>query len=406
MSHPAPVPLDRPLRLGIACYPTFGGSGVIATEIGLAMAARGHQVHFVCYDTPRRFTQRDGVSFHGVEVRDYALFHHSTYALALASKLVEVSRWEGLDLIHVHYAVPHATSALLAKDILGAAAPKVVTTLHGTDVTLIGTDPSYLPITRYSIERSDAVTVPSAFLREETRIRVDLPELPIEVIPNFVDTDRFQPPDARDPGRMRRLFASSGGDAECLSNGAPTLIHVSNFRPVKRIDDVISVFAAVNARHPCRLVLIGDGPERSLAEARVRALGLHARVRFLGKLEDFVCILQHCDVFLLPSESESFGVAALEAMSVGVPVVASRVGGLPEVVVHGETGFLEPLGDVEAMAAATLSIIGDPERRDVMGRAARQRALTHYRLGPMTARYEDCYRRVLGQAGGTRRTDA
>ncbi len=325
------------------------------------------------------------------------MFQHPPYALALASKLVEVSTWANLDVIHVHYALPHATSALLAGQILGPRAPKVVTTLHGTDITIVGTDPSYLPITRYSVERSDAVTVPSRYLRDTTRELLDLPGLPIEVVANFVDCARFSPPERRDRRRIAQLFALLGGPVDDAVRDAPTLVHVSNFRPVKRVHDVLAVFERVNAQLPARLLMIGDGPDRSGVEARVRALGLHPRVRFLGRQDDFVEALRDSDVFLLPSRSESFGVAALEAMACGVPVVASEVGGLPEVVAQGETGRLVACGDVEGMARAVLDIVSDPERRERYGALARERAVTLFQGGPAMDRYEACYRRVLAR---------
>ena len=388
---------DAPLNIGIVCYPTYGGSGVIAAEVGLGMAHRGHCVHFIGTDPPRRLDATAGVAFHSVEVQDYPVFQHPPYALALASKLVEVSTWANLDVIHVHYALPHATSALLAGQILGPRAPKVITTLHGTDITIVGTDPSYLPITRYSVERSDAVTVPSRYLRDTTRELLDLPGLPIEVIANFVDCARFSPPERRDRQRITRLFAALGGPVDDAAADAPTLVHVSNFRPVKRVHDVLAVFERVNAVRPARLLMIGDGPDRSSVEARVRTLGLHPRVRFLGRQDDFVDALRDSDVFLLPSRSESFGVAALEAMACGVPVVASEVGGLPEVVAQGETGWLVACGDVEGMARAVLDIVGDPERRDRLGVLARERAVALFQDGPAVDRYEACYRRVLAQ---------
>lgn len=390
----APDP-ERPLNIGIACYPTYGGSGVIATEIGLAMAARGHRVHFLCYDTPRRYVPSDGVYFHGVEMRDYPLFQHGTYGIALASKMVEVATWERLDVLHVHYAVPHATSAYLARQVLGPRAPRVVTTLHGTDITLVGSDPSYLPITRFAILASDAVTAPSEFLRVETHARLDLPGLPIEVIPNFVDTERFTPPTTRETARVARLFATHGGVDPSLPEDAPTLVHVSNFRPVKRIGDVVATFARVNETLPCRLLMVGDGPERSRAEAAIRELGLWGRTLFVGRQDELVDLLQHADVFLLPSETESFGVAALEAMSAGVPVVASDVGGVAELVERGVSGLLAPVGDVEGFARATLDILTTPGRRDAFGAAARARAVGLFHKEPMVARYEASYRAVL-----------
>ncbi|HEY7955315.1 MAG TPA: N-acetyl-alpha-D-glucosaminyl L-malate synthase BshA [Polyangia bacterium] len=369
----------EPLRIGITCYPTFGGSGIVATEIGLSLARRGHQVHFICGGVPWRLDGFvDNVFFHEVEARDYPLFDHP-YALALASKMVEVATYEKLDLFHVHYAIPHATSAHLARQILGPAAPRLVTTLHGTDITVVGHERSFLPITRFSIAASDAVTVPSQYLKDATYELLGLPgEVPIEVIPNFVDTDEYAP-GPRAPGAPRRL------------------VHNSNFRPLKRVGDVVEVFARVHREIPCELVLIGDGPDRSTVELKVRELGLTRAVKFLGKQLHFVEVLQGADAFLLPSASESFGLAALEALSCGVPVVASDVGGLAEVITDGETGFLRPLGAVDQMAEAVLRLLRDEPLRLRMSQAARASAIARFPREPMVARYEACYRRVLGR---------
>jgi N-acetyl-alpha-D-glucosaminyl L-malate synthase BshA len=390
---------DQPLRIAIVCYPTYGGSGVIAAEIGMAMARRGHLVHFIGTDPPRRFTATPGAAFHRVEVRDYPVFQYPPYTLALASRMVEVATSANLDILHVHYAIPHATSAFLAAAVLGPRSPKIVTTLHGTDITVIGADPSYTPVTRLSVERSDAVTVPSRFLADATRAVLDLPGLDIEVIPNFVDCAQFVPPRARQPERIRDLFERTGGPTDDAVADAPTLVHVSNFRPVKRVHDVLAVYERVNAVLPCRLLMIGDGPDRAGVEARARSQGLEPRVRFLGRQDDLVPLLQHCDVFLLPSETESFGVAALEAMACGVPVVASDVGGLPDLVDGDEGGHLVPCGDVDGMARAVLSLLAPGERREQAGHHARARAVTHFQDGPLLDAYEACYRRVLGRQG-------
>jgi N-acetyl-alpha-D-glucosaminyl L-malate synthase BshA len=377
------------ISIGITCFPTFGGSGLIATEIGLAMARRGHRVHFVARDLPVRLHlgAAENVLFHEVTESDYPVLQDSSpYAIALASKMIEVATYERLDVLHVHYAVPHATAAWMAREVLGPRAPRIVTTLHGTDITLVGADPCHLPITRFSILKSDAVTAPSEFLRRATWANFDIPDdFPIEVIPNFVDTDEYVP--RGDRGRLRCYLPGLGDE--------PVLFHTSNFRPVKRIGDVVSVFAAVNREVPCRLVLVGDGPERSPAERRLRELGLHDRVACLGKQEAFADLLAAADVFLLPSETESFGLAALEALSCGVPVVASDVGGLPEVVDHGATGFLAPIGDVQAMAGRVLELLRDPARRRAFGERARSRALERFRLEPAIDRYEALYRRLI-----------
>jgi N-acetyl-alpha-D-glucosaminyl L-malate synthase BshA len=381
------------LRIGITCYPTFGGSGIVATEVGLALARRGHLVHFIASEVPGRLdTFQDNVFFHAVEVRDYPLFDHP-YTLALASKMVEVATWENLDLLHVHYAVPHATSAYLARQILGARAPRLVTTLHGTDITLVGNDPSFLPITRFSIEQSDALTTPSAFLREATYDNLGIDRgRAIDVIPNFVDTRAFAPA-PRDFRAIAHLFPCTRGAAPC---SPPVVIaHNSNFRPLKRVEDVVRVFAAVRARRPALLVLVGDGPDRSRTEALVRELGLAADVCFLGKQLAFQPVLAQADVFLLPSQTEAFGLAALEAMACGVPVVATRVGGVPEVVVDGDSGLLFPPGDVAAMSDGVLALLDDPARRDRMAKAARARAETEYQPAPMIDRYLEIYERTL-----------
>lgn len=385
--------MTAPLNLAITCFPTFGGSGMIATEIGLAMADRGHRVHFIARDLPVRLhgmTRK--VLFHEVTESDYpALFHSGTYPLALASKMIEVASYERLDILHVHYAVPHATAAWMAREVLGDKAPRIVTTLHGTDTTLVGIDPNYLPITRFSILRGDAVTTPSEFLRRATweGFGISPEDCPIDVIPNFVDTERYTP--VRDRSHLKLLFPD-------LAENEPVLVHVSNFRPVKRIGDVVAVFTEVHRRRPCRLVMIGDGPERSPAERRLRELGLEDRVAFLGKQESFAALLAATDVFLLPSEQESFGLAALEALSCGVPVVASNVGGIPEQVEHGKTGYLAPVGDVPAMAGHVLALVEDPERWRLFSRRAREHVLEHFQLAPAIDRYEALYRRLAAGA--------
>ena len=383
--------MNAPLNVAITCFPTFGGSGMVATEIGLAMADRGHRVHFIARDLPVRLHGANRkVIFHEVTETDYpALQQSGTYPIALASKMIEVANYERLDILHVHYAVPHATAAWMAREVLGHKAPRVVTTLHGTDTTLVGIDPSYLPITRFSIMRSDAVTVPSAYLRRATWKGFDIPEsVPIDVISNFVDTARYAP--VRDRACLRPLFPA-------LREPEPVLIHISNFRPVKRIADVVAIFTEVHKRRPCRLVMIGDGPERSPAERMLREKGLEGRVAFLGKQDRFEELLAAADVFLLPSEQESFGLAALEALSCGVPVVASDLGGIPELVTHGETGFLAPLGDVQAMAQHVLTLVEDAERWMGFSRRARARVLEHFQKEPAIDRYEALYRQLLAR---------
>lgn len=383
------------MNIGITCYPTFGGSGVVATEIGIALASRGHKVHFISYDIPRRLTSfTDNVFFHEVEVREYSLFEFQPYALSLASKMVEVSTYEELDLIHVHYAVPHATSAYLAKQILHGKAPKIITTLHGTDITLVGQDRGYLPITRFSILQSDAVTAPSQFLRRATYDKLNIPSsFPIEVIPNFVDLNRFKPHQVADTiNPAAKLLGACP-----RSSDTKILIHVSNFRPLKRVPDIIRAFALIHEQVKSHLVLIGDGPERSQAELLARELKIEKKVCFLGKQEAFIPWLQHADVFLLPSEMESFGLAALEAMSCGVPVVASSAQGISEVVIDGETGFLSAVGDYEALARNCLKILQNPDLQREFGQKARKRAEEHFNQEKIIDAYEEFYNKVLGK---------
>ena len=381
------------LKIGIVCYPTFGGSGVVATEVGLALAHRGHRVHLLSYDVPSRLDRFvENVVFHEVATRSYPLLDEGAYTLSLASKIVEVSRYEGLDLLHVHYAVPHATSAYLARQILGRESPRIVTTLHGTDITLVGSDPSFLPITRFSIIESDGVTTPSSYLRAATYDRLDVPSsVGIEVIANFVDTERYSPGPRRP---LEELVGTAALPAPGPERPA-VLVHVSNFRPLKRVDDVVRIFAEVQRVRPAVLLLIGDGPERSRVEALARQLGLSQAVVFVGKMLSFVELLRASDVFLMPSESESFGLAALEALSCGVPVVATNVGGIPEVVTDGEVGYLAPLGDVATMADRVLRILADDDLRTRLAHHARARALSRFGLQPAIDRYEAHYHRVL-----------
>ena len=381
-----------PMRIGVICFSTFGGSGVVASEIALSMAARGHAVHLFSDDRPDRLSEADGpVHFHRVELRHYAQLRDNPYALALTSKIIEVARGQGLDVLHAHYAIPHAICAHLARQVLAAEAgrtparlPAIVTTLHGTDTTLVGNDPGFLPLTRFSILASDAVTVPSQWLAEATYRILDVPRArALDVIPNFVDAQRFAPVGARD-GQMAGRTA--------------VLIHVSNFRPLKHVGDVVAIFAEVRRRLPAKpmaLWLVGDGPERERVREQVRDLDLTADVEFLGERGDLPALLQQADLFLLPSESESFGLAALEAMACGVPVIASRVGGVPEVIADGETGLLAEVGDVAGMAAHAARLLVDDELRAKFARAARARATTLFPLEPTVARYEAVYRRVL-----------
>jgi N-acetyl-alpha-D-glucosaminyl L-malate synthase BshA len=376
---------ERPLRIGIACFSTYGGSGVIASEIGLTLAARGHTVHVFSDERPGRLGDTNGaVRFHRVEIPSYPQLKGSPYALGLTSKIVEVAWRDGLDLLHAHYAIPHAISAYVARQVLGPSAPAIVTTLHGTDITLVGNDPSFLPLTRFSIVESDAVTTPSAWLAEATYRNLDVPrERTIDVIPNFVDTRHFTP---------------AAGEPRAGEARPATLVHVSNFRSLKRVDDVIAIFAEARRRAPERamtLRLVGDGPEHERIRGLVQAADLDEVVQFLGERTDLPAVLRGADLFLLPSESESFGLAALEAMSCGVPVIASRVGGVPEVVIDGETGLLAPVGDVSAMAAHVVRLLADAPLRARLGQAARRRAETVFPLEATVSKYEDLYRRLL-----------
>lgn len=389
-----------PLRIGITCYPTTGGSGIIGTEIGLELARRGHQVHFICSELPERLRRElgpderaPGIFFHRVEIRDYPLPHLGPYPLALAGQLAGVAEAEQLELLHVHYAIPHATSAFLARQMLearGQRAPRIITTLHGTDITRVGSDPSLREVNRFSLLRSDGLTVPSAFLQRAALERLALPAAtPIEVIPNFVDTDRFRPAERR------------AAPASATAARPRVLIHSSNFRPLKRIEDVVRIFAGVQQLMPSRLVLVGDGPERPRIESLVAELGLGEHVQFLGMQLEVVAALQEADVFLLPSTTEGFGLAALEALSCGVPVVASRVGGLPEVVDEGETGFLCPPRDVAAMTAAVLRLFRDPELHQRMSQKGRATVVKEWRQEPRVAQYEAYYHQILSTPQST-----
>ncbi len=375
------------MRIGITCYPTYGGSGAVATELGLELARRGHDVHFVSYASPfrlRGFAER--VTFHEVTQLDYPLFEQSSpYALALAVKQHEVAKREQLDLMHVHYAIPHAATAWLAKQMLAHEGldMKIVTTLHGTDITLVGQDPSYYTLTKFSIEQSDAVTAVSDYLRDETYRAFGCGQCDLRVIPNFISAADYHPP--TDDAFRKRL----------APKGHRVLVHVSNFRPVKRIGDVVNIFAAVRKQLPATLVLVGDGPERDAAEQQVDSLGLRKDARFLGKVESVGDVLRGADLFLLPSATESFGLAALEAMACAVPVVASAVGGIPEVVEDGKTGFLAPPGDVAGMAERALRLLGDATEHERMKRNAVARAL-EFSTDRVVPRYEQLYQEVLG----------
>jgi N-acetyl-alpha-D-glucosaminyl L-malate synthase BshA len=375
------------MRIGIACYPTYGGSGAVATELGMHLAQRGHEVHFVSYAHPFRLTRfLRNTYFHEIEVLRYPLFEYPPYSLAASVAMHEVALQRHLDLFHVHYAVPHATSALLAKQMLeGIQELKIVTTLHGTDITLVGQDPSYRAVVKYSIERSDGLTAVSEYLKRETIAAFGCAGCDVRVISNFVDTTTF----ARKPGGHYRNALADPGER--------IMMHMSNFRPVKRVEDVVRVAARVMERLPARLVLVGDGPDRPLAEERARSLGIGDRVVFLGKQESVAELLSSADLLLLLSESESFGLSALEAMACEVPVLGTRCGGLEELIVDGVSGRLLPVGAIDALANAAVEILSDRDRQSEMGRAGRARAIELYSADRIVPVYEALYNAVLGR---------
>ncbi|MDI3316728.1 MAG: N-acetyl-alpha-D-glucosaminyl L-malate synthase BshA [Bacillota bacterium] len=375
------------MRIAMVGYPAYGGSGVVASELGLALARRGHEVHFISYELPFRL-RRPGteverlIRFHRVEVPRYPLFDYPPYELALTNKLVDVARRQRIDLFHVHYAIPHAAAAELAREILRPLRTPVVTTLHGTDISLIGRDPSFREVTAHSIRESDAVTAVSRWLADETVRQLGVPRP--QVIPNFVDAEVYR-------RRPRRQLVK-----EWAAPGELVLCHVSNFRPVKRVQAVVRIFARVAASVPARLLMVGDGPELASAEAAVDALGVGERVRFLGRQDDVTALLGEADVLLLPSETESFGLVALEAMAAEAVVIASNRGGLPEVVVDGETGFLFPPEQEERMADVIVALARDPERRRAIGRAARRRAMEGFGVEQVVGSYERLYQSLAG----------
>lgn len=372
------------MNIGIVCYPTYGGSGVVATELAKALAKRGHSVHVMSYARPTRLDTLDAnISYHEVAINSYPLFEFPPYDLALASHMVDLIRFQKLDLLHVHYAIPHATSGYLAKQILGAEAAHVpiITTLHGTDITIVGNDPSYKPVVDFSINQSDGVTAVSDYLRNETYANFDIKN-DIKVIPNFVDLERFH---RQEKTHFRQMICP---------NDEKILTHVSNFRKVKRVNDVVDVFARVlESGIKAKLLMVGDGPERTSAEQHCRDLGVCSDVRFVGKQEKIEEILSISDVFVMPSESETFGLAALEAMSCGVPVISSNAGGVPELNIHGETGYLCDVGDTQAMGNYAITLLSNNELQKKMALNARRRA-EEFEIEHIVSQYEEYYQVV------------
>lgn len=376
------------MNIGIVCYPSYGGSGVIASELARHLAQRGHNVHVFSYETPFRLHRFEAnVVFHEVEVLDYPLFRFPPYLIALSSKLLEVARSTRLDLLHVHYAIPHTPAAYLAQQMLARDRYlPIITTMHGTDITLVGNDPQFYEVTRFSLEVSDGLTAVSNSLALESKETFGLSRIP-RVIPNFVDTEEYKP---RPNPCLRARFARPG---------EKVLLHISNFRPVKRLEDVIRIFAKVNERIPARLLLVGDGPDKGHAAHIAESLGVSGRVVFLGRQDNVAEIFALADLFLLPSAKESFGLVALEAMACQVPVIASHTGGLPEVIEHGVTGYLAPVGDVNSMADWAISLLSDEIAFEPMARRAREDAIKRFRAEPVVDAYEAYYREVLNGCG-------
>ena len=379
------------MKIGILCYPTFGGSGVVATELGKALAEKGHQIHFITYSQPVRLEHfSENVFYHEVGVMDYPLFEFAPYETALTSKLVDVARFEKLDLVHVHYAIPHASVAYMAKKILGSFGLKLpfITTLHGTDITLVGKNASYNPVVTFAINHSDAVTSVSESLKEDTYKNFEI-ENDIQVIPNFIDLRRFS---KQYKDHFKRAIAP---------NGEHLIVHASNFRPVKRVRDVVSVFFKVLEKMPTKLLLIGDGPDRNMIEKECRECSACDHIRFLGKMEAVEEILSISDLFVLPSETESFGLAALEAMACQVPVISSNSGGIPELNIQGKTGFMSDVGDIDDMAKNAIYILENPERLKEFKKNALAHAMTFdiQRILPV---YEKLYEKVLKESKETK----
>jgi N-acetyl-alpha-D-glucosaminyl L-malate synthase BshA len=373
---------EERVKIGITCYPTYGGSGAVATELGIALAAKGHEVHFITYRQPFRlpsFLPR--IYFHEVDVGRYPLFEYPPYDLALAVRMHEVVKTHGLDLLHVHYAIPHATSAWIAREMLRETGSdvKVITTLHGTDITIVGQDRSFYPITKFSIEKSDRITAVSEYLKERTFTAFGCAGCQVEVIYNFID------PDVYNRSKYPPLLS------EELNGGRRVLMHVSNFRPVKRVRDIVRIYARVQEVVPSVLVMVGDGPDRVEAETEARTLGVDRNVHFLGKIDVVAPLLAGADLFLLPSQSESLGLSAVEALASGTPVVGSRAGGIVEVVKEGITGALREIGDVDAMATASIEILSDRDRWQTMSRDAAADARARFSRDDIVQQYEALY---------------
>jgi N-acetyl-alpha-D-glucosaminyl L-malate synthase BshA len=391
MKAPNAITGRQPMKIGISCYPTYGGSGVVATELAMALARGGDEVHVISYALPSRLALLDSEApeaklfFHQVVVPHYPLFEYPPYSQALATKMVEVTRHHGLDLMHVHYAVPNAVSAILARSILSPRPLPVVTTLHGTDITLVGNDPSFIETTRWSIEQSDGVTTVSEALRRSTNEIFGI-HRPIDVVPNFIDPQRYE------------RVAGGPGARRWAQPGERLLVHISNFRPVKRVEDVVDVYQRLRQDFPVRLLMVGDGPERAKVEQRCRQCGTCSGITFIGNLPLVEEVLVGADLFLLPSESESFGLAALEALACKVPVITTRSGGLPEVVSHGENGLLYPVGDVDGMAEGAAMLLSDEPLRKAYGEEGRRRAVTDFSVDRVVERYRDVYAGVLATA--------
>ncbi|NGZ74272.1 N-acetyl-alpha-D-glucosaminyl L-malate synthase BshA [Saccharibacillus alkalitolerans] len=376
--------MNDTLKIGITCYPSLGGSGVVATELGKLLAEKGHEVHFITHSIPFRLGAfHKNIHYHEVQVSDYYVFRYPPYDLSLASKMAEVVKREKLDILHVHYAVPHAVCAYLAKQMVGEEL-KIVTTLHGTDITVLGQDVTLKDLIALAINRSDAVTAVSADLIGQTRAALDITR-DIDLTYNFIDKRVYYP---REVSKLRNEFASPD---------EKILMHISNFRPVKRVPDVIDVFHRVNREMPSKLLLVGEGPDMPKVQSRIRELGLEDRVHFLGKQDEIAQVISLADILLLPSEKESFGLVALEAMACGVPTVGSEAGGIPELVEHGVTGYLAPIGDTAAMAGYAVSLLRDPARAAQLRSACLERAYTQFCDQKITREYEEIYYRVLGR---------